>query len=220
MIQHVYESVLSSRVADRVVVATDDERIRDAVRSFGGRVYLTSTKHPSGTDRLAEVARKLRVHWIINVQGDLPFIEPETIRASLAAVTADASIPMGTAMTPIVRKQEFANTNVVKVVTDSQGFALYFSRSRIPYHRDRTTMPEKWGDRHVGIYVYRRDFLLRFSRLAPAPLEKAESLEQLRALYYGYRVRVASVHERSVEVDTPDDLRRAERYWRLHKTKD
>lgn len=221
MIQHVYESARKARGLDRVLVATDDRRIESAVRNFGGEVVMTSKEHVSGTDRLAEVARKIRADWVVNVQGDLPFIRSETIGRAVGPLRRDRSIAMGTARTPIYRHDEWLNPNVVKVVTDAKGFALYFSRAAIPFARangapSADSGERVWGHRHIGIYVYRRDFLLKFSRLRPAPLERTEGLEQLRALAYGHRIRVADVHEPSVEVDTPEDLAKAEAFFRQH----
>ncbi len=226
MVQHVYESTSKAAGLDRILVATDDRRIEKTVRDFGGEVVLTSKDHASGTDRLAEVARKIKADWVVNIQGDLPFIQSETISRTLKPLRRDRSIFMGTARTPIYQKEEWLNPNVVKVVTDEEGFALYFSRAPIPYPRDdrvsiqvprspaRSGGGRVWGFRHVGIYVYRRDFLLKFSRLSPTGLERAEGLEQLRALGHGYRIRVADVNEASVEVDTPEDLVTAEKYLR------
>ena len=226
LIQHVYESASRARGLDRVLVATDDRRILESVKNFGGEALLTSKSHASGTDRVAEVARRLEAEWVVNVQGDLPFVRPQTISRSLRALQRDRSIVMGTARTAIYHKEEWLNPNVVKVVTDAAGFALYFSRAPIPSLRDpagsangnraNPRFPEGriWGYRHVGIYVYRRDFLLRFSRLPATPLERTEGLEQLRALANGYRIRVADVEEPSVEVDTVEDLERAEAYLR------
>jgi len=224
MIQHVYESALRARVLDRVLVATDDRRVEETVRGFGGDVVMTSKNHQSGTDRLAEVARKIKADWIVNVQGDLPFIHPETIHRTVTPLRHKRSIPMGTASTPIYRQAEWLNPNVVKVVTDADGFALYFSRAPIPYRRHKMWQPRRrgtdgvgehvWGHRHIGLYVYRREFLLKFARLQPTVLEATESLEQLRALAYGHRIYVADVDERSVEVDTPEDLKKAETYFK------
>lgn len=224
MIQHVYESAVGANL-DRVLVATDDRRILRAVKAFGGEALLTSRKHATGTDRLAEVAEDLNARWIVNVQGDLPFIRPDTIRRSLAPLMSDARILIGTASTPIIGRREFANPNVVKVVTDGRGFASYFSRAPIPYHRAGRPVAEgkcslHWGKRHLGIYVYQRDFLLEFTRLEPAPLESIEGLEQLRALHHGFRIKVVDVDEPSVEVDTPGDLERAQRYWARLQAKD
>ena len=221
MIQHVYESASKAKVLDRVLVATDDRRIVEVVKGFGGEVVMTSKDHASGTDRLAEVARKIKADWVVNVQGDLPFIRPETITRAVRPMRRNRSIPMGTVSTPIYDEEEWRNPNTVKVLTDHAGYALYFSRSPIPYARndkvdlDGNSPNSKlrlWGHRHLGLYVYRREFLLKLARLRPTALEQIESLEQLRALAYGYRIYVAEVDERSVEVDTPEDLQRAERY--------
>ena len=215
MIQHVYENTRKTPGLSRVIVATDDARIVKTVGDFGGEVVLTSKKHASGTDRVAEVARKLKAEWVINVQGDLPFVRPQTILNSLRPLTRDRSIPMGTARTPIFQEEEWLNPNVVKVVTDARGFALYFSRAPIPHTRRAAN--GIWGYRHVGVYVYRREFLLKFSRMRPTLLERTEGLEQLRALSNGYRIRVADVDEPSVEVDTPEDLERAEAYLKTRQ---
>ena len=219
MIQHVYENTSRTPGLDRVIVATDDRRIFATAKNFGAEAMMTSAKHLSGTDRLAEVAKKIRAQWMINVQGDLPFIRPQTILRTLTPLKRNRSIPMGTARTPIVERAEWLNPNVVKVVTDRQGFALYFSRAPIPYTRDDgipagNGTSKVLGYRHVGIYVYRRDFLLKFAAMRPTALEQSEKLEQLRALSNGYRIRVADVEEPAVEVDTPDDLQKAEAYLR------
>ena len=222
MIQHVYESASKARELDRVLVATDDRRIEKAVKSFGGEVMMTAKRHRSGTDRLAEVAHKIRADWLVNVQGDLPFIHADTIAQAVLPMRRDRTIPMATVCTPIYDESEWRNPNVVKVLTDHAGFALYFSRAPIPFVRNgvidprgRKTARTKrhlFGYRHLGLYVYRRDFLLKFARLQPTELERIESLEQLRALQNGYRIYVAEVDERSIEVDTLADLKKAERY--------
>jgi 3-deoxy-manno-octulosonate cytidylyltransferase (CMP-KDO synthetase) len=223
MIQLVYENAVKARVLDRVIVATDDRRIEGAVRRFGGEVMMTSKRHRSGTDRLAEVARKLKADWLVNVQGDLPFIRSGTITRAVSPLRRARSIPMGTVCAPIYDEAEWRNPNIVKVIKDARGFALYFSRAPIPYPRSSGTSPQRagvktlWGFRHLGLYVYRRDFLLTFARLRPTALEQKESLEQLRALYYGYRIFVAEVDDRTVEVDTPADLTRAQRHLRRLK---
>jgi 3-deoxy-manno-octulosonate cytidylyltransferase (CMP-KDO synthetase) len=221
MIQHVYESAAKARVLNRVVVATDDRRIMETVRGFGGEAMMTSKHHASGTDRLAEVARKIKTDWVVNVQGDLPFIKTETITRAVRPMQRDRSISMGTVCTVIDDEDEWRNPNIVKVIKDAKGFAIYFSRAAIPYPRNdvsrrrqgRSESKKKvWGYRHLGLYVYRRDFLLRFARLRPTLLEQTESLEQLRALEYGHRIYVADVEDRSVEVDTAEDLIKAENY--------
>lgn len=227
MIQHVYESTSKAKGLDRVLVATDDRRIEETVRGFGGEVLMTSKHHASGTDRLAEVARKIKADWFVNVQGDLPFIRSDTITRAVRPMRRDRSIPMGTIGTPIFDEVQWRDPNIVKVLTDRKGFALYFSRSPIPYVRNDTVDPSGnrvmrgskrrlWGSRHIGLYVYRRDFLLKFARLRPTALEQIESLEQLRALAYGHRIFVAAADEWSVEVDTPEDLAKAENYLKHH----
>ena len=223
MIQHVYESTSKAPGLERVLVATDDRRIEQTVKSFGGEVMMTSRRHTSGTDRLAEVARKIKADWLVNVQGDLPFVHAETIARAVGPMRRNPAVPMGTVCTPIYDAEEWRNPNIVKVLTDRAGFALYFSRAPIPYVRQGTLQPfgtqkrvragrRLWGYRHLGLYVYKRDFLLRFARLRPTALERLESLEQLRALENGYRIYVAEVDERSIEVDTPADLKKAARY--------
>lgn len=216
MIQHVYENAARARTLDRVIVATDDRRVAAVVRGFGGEAVMTSKRHQSGSDRLAEVARSLKTDWLVNVQGDLPFVAPETITRALRPLRRDRSIPMGTVCSPIYEEKEWRNPNTVKVIRDAKGFAIYFSRATIPYPRNSNGAGNKkvWGLRHLGLYVYRREFLLKFAGLRPTVLEQIESLEQLRALYYGYPIMVADVDERSVEVDTPADLDRAQRYYK------
>lgn len=208
MIQRVYERAAQARGVERVLVATDDTRIRDAVRGFGGDVAMTGREHRTGTDRIAEVARTLDAEVVVNVQGDLPLLDPAIVGAALAPMLADAGLPMATISTPITSREDFANPNVVKVVTDRDGYALYFSRSPLPCHRDGAPSGAL-GHKHIGLYVYRRDFLLSFAQLTPTPLEQAEQLEQLRALEWGFRIKVTAVEAASIEVDTPRDLERA-----------
>ena len=223
MIQHVYEHACTARELDRVLVATDDRRIEQAVKSFGGEVIMTSKNHASGTDRLAEVARKVKAEWLVNIQGDLPFIRGETIGRAVRPLRRRRKIPMGTVCTPIYDVEEWRNPNVVKVVSNRAGFALYFSRAPIPFVRNSGLDPggkiardssrrRLWGYRHLGLYVYRREFLLKFALLRRTVLEQIESLEQLRALENGLPIYVVEVDESSIEVDTPEDLRKAELY--------
>jgi 3-deoxy-manno-octulosonate cytidylyltransferase (CMP-KDO synthetase) len=208
MIQHVYERTRAVDLVDRVLVATDDARIAAAVRDFGGDVVMTSPEHQSGTDRIAAAARDLDADVVVNVQGDLPFLESDMVRATVALMRSDSGLPMATVKAPIGDAQEMENPNVVKVVTDREGYALYFSRSPLPYWRD-VADGGVLGYKHIGLYAYRRDFLLRFARLAPTPLERAEKLEQLRALEWGFRIKVAETTGAGIEVDTPQDLERA-----------
>ena len=200
LIEHVYRRVEQAGLVERILVATDDERIAQAVRRFGGNVIMTRTDHQSGTDRLAEVAAGLPADaLIVNVQGDEPMIEPGIIdRAVAAARTGDAEVV--TLRTPLVDPAALADPNRVKVVVNRDGLALYFSRSPIP--SSGTTFL------HVGLYVYRADFLKRFSRLERTPLEIAERLEQLRALEHGFRIRVVEVESASYGIDTAADLER------------
>ncbi|OHB25560.1 MAG: 3-deoxy-manno-octulosonate cytidylyltransferase [Desulfuromonadaceae bacterium GWC2_58_13] len=212
MIQWVYQRTLESTRVDRVVVATDDERIFDAVKAFGGEVQMTRPDHPTGTDRLAEVAQRIDTDIVVNVQGDEPLIDPRMIDLAVAPLVADGSIPMGTLMTPVGSVEEFLNPNVVKVVVDRQGFALYFSRAPIPHPRDHAQhLAEHFHDlkayKHIGLYVYRKNFLLDYPKMLSTPLENTEKLEQLRALEHGYRIRVVETELVSQGVDTPADLR-------------
>ncbi|HET9216734.1 MAG TPA: 3-deoxy-manno-octulosonate cytidylyltransferase [Terriglobia bacterium] len=204
LIEHVYRRVEQAGLVERILVATDDERIAQAVRRFGGNVIMTRTDHESGTDRLAEVAAGLPPDaLIVNVQGDEPMIEPGIIdRAVAAARTGDAEIV--TLRTPLVDPAAIADPNRVKVVVNRDGLALYFSRSPIP--SSGTTFL------HLGLYVYRADFLKRFSRLERTPLEIAERLEQLRALEHGFRIRVVEVESASYGIDTAADLERFKRF--------
>jgi 3-deoxy-manno-octulosonate cytidylyltransferase (CMP-KDO synthetase) len=213
MIQWVCERSASCELVDRVIVATDDKRIARAVDSFGGDVVMTRSDHPTGTDRLAEVAAALDDELIVNVQGDEPLIDPAMIQAAVAPLLADGAIPMGTLKTPLTSMEEYLNPNVVKVVTDQQGFALYFSRTPIPYPRDfNDDLEQRWPElataKHIGLYVYRRDFLIKYPHLQATPLESQECLEQLRALEHGYRIRVAETDLVGQGVDTPEDLER------------
>ena len=206
MIQHVWERARKAGRPDEVLVATDHEQVYNTVKAFGGQVVMTSPRHPTGTDRLAEVAARLDdVDVIINVQGDEPLIAPEIID-QLAGVFYDApDLMMATLATPLA-EEEYNVPSAVKVVTDLAGNALYFSRSLIPF--PRAASPGLTFYKHIGIYAYRREFLLRFAVLPPTPLEKAESLEQLRALEHGYRIKVLKTDFQSIGVDTPEDLER------------
>jgi len=212
IIQHVYERACRASLLEKVLVATDDERIRQAVLAFGGEAVMTSPDHASGTDRIGEAVKSIDVDVVVNIQGDEPLIEPSAIDAVVEPLLTDRSIQMATLMRQISDPRDHENPNVVKVVTDKDGFALYFSRSTIPYSGGDRDSPV-YG--HVGIYAYRKDFLLHFIRLAPTPLEKIERLEQLRALENGFRIKVVKVeHYRGVGVDTPEDLEKARRLLR------
>ena len=204
MIEHVYRRAAMARLVDAVIVATDDERIERAVTAFGGIAQMTASHHASGTDRLAEVAADLPCGLIVNVQGDEPLIDPAAIDAVIAPMQHDPSIEMGTAARRVRDDAELATPHVVKVVTDINGFALYFSRAPIPHGRDATALAIARA--HLGLYVYRRDTLLRLARLPRTPLEDTEALEQLRALEHGIRIKVVETAYVSQGVDTADDL--------------
>lgn len=211
MVRRVYESATATGLFDEVIVATDDARIRDCIEAAGGRAQMTRAEHASGTDRVAEVAGGSGADIVVNIQGDLPFVSRALVAPLVGSMRADASIPMATIAVPIRDRQVWENPNVVKVVTDENGFALYFSRAPIPARREAEGGPEL-GLQHVGIYGYRRDFLLRFTSWPPSPLERAERLEQLRALERGVKIFVGRVSEAVVEVDTAEDLERANRF--------
>lgn len=204
MIQHVYERACQAQMPDEVIVATDNELVEKAVTAFGGKAVMTSPYHPSGTDRLAEVALMYPdVDVIVNVQGDEPMIPPEVIDNLAKAFEADAELNMAT-MKVVMDEADYDNPAAVKVVTDLNGYALYFSRSLMPYPRNKPDGYKVY--KHVGIYAYRRNFLLKYAALQPTPLEKAESLEQLRALENGYKIKVLESAFKGIGVDTPEDL--------------
>jgi 3-deoxy-manno-octulosonate cytidylyltransferase (CMP-KDO synthetase) len=215
MIEHVYRRAQAVRAIDAVIVATDDERIVRAVAGFGGIARMTRASHASGTDRVAEVVETLACDIVVNIQGDLPVIEPAMIEQAIAPLVHDPSIVMSTLRRELTDPRDVSNLNVVKVVVDGDGFALYFSRAPIPFHRDpdQSVSSERrirWY-KHIGLYVYRRDFLLRFARLAATPLERAESLEQLRAIEHGYRIKTVETIHDSIEIDTAEDLEKVRR---------
>ena len=208
MIEHVYRRASDARNA-AVVVATDDERVRDAVEAFGGRAIMTSERHPTGTDRLAEAVRYLPGNAsdvIVNVQADEPLIEPAMIDAAVEALTADPAAAIGTLRKAISDPADLANPHVVKVVVGLDGRALYFSRAGVPHTRDGQPAGPAW--RHVGLYAYRREALLALAGLPPTPLERSESLEQLRALEHGFIIRTNETAYDTIGVDTADDLAR------------
>jgi 3-deoxy-manno-octulosonate cytidylyltransferase (CMP-KDO synthetase) len=210
MIEHVYLRAAAARGIARVLVATDDERIAAAVRAFGGEAVMTRTDHASGTDRIAEVAASLTTDIIVNVQGDEPGLAPAAIERAAAPLVDDPSIVMATLSTRLDGEADLSNPHVVKVLVGEDGFALYFTRAAVPYRRDGGPLPDRVC-RHVGLYVYRRAFLLTLAALPRTPLERAESLEQLRALEHGFRIRVVPVPRAPAPVDTPEDLERARR---------
>lgn len=207
MIEHVYRRAARAAV-DAVIVATDDQRIVDAVEGFGGVACLTRADHATGTDRLAELAATLPCGVVVNVQGDEPFIDPAAIDALVAPLLADAALEMTTICRPFGPQEDPASPHLVKVVRDLRGHALYFSRAAIPFVRVAGAATPAV---HVGVYGYRRDTLLRLAALPPTPLERTESLEQLRALEHGIAIRVIESAYTSLSVDTPEDLAHARR---------
>jgi 3-deoxy-manno-octulosonate cytidylyltransferase (CMP-KDO synthetase) len=214
MIEHVYRRASEARTVTAVVVATDDERIARVVEGFGGVAVMTRADHPTGTDRLAEVAGLLACGIVVNVQGDEPLIDPAVIDAVTRPLIETPAIDLSTASRPLRSDEEFANPNVVKVVCDLAGRALYFSRAPIPFPRGAATTAPPAARAHLGLYAYRRDVLLRLAALPPVELEGVEGLEQLRALAHGIRIHVVETDHYSIGVDTPDDLARV-RQWLL-----
>ena len=224
MIQYVYEGVCQSKLIDEVIVATDDERISEVVKSFGGKAVMTSPTHFTGTDRVAEVAKKLKSEIIVNVQGDEPLIKGDIIDNAIRPLLTDDTLQLSTLMTRIEEVRDWLNPHIVKVVADQKNFALYFSRSPIPFPRDLqigrlesnpfgTNRPlPKRVFKHIGVYVFRRKFLLQFSKMKPTPLEKLEKLEQLRALENGHRIKVTPVDYEPLCVDTPEDIQKVEAF--------
>ena len=204
MVQWVYERAVKSKYLERVIVATDDVRIMRCVWNFGGEAMLTSKSAQSGTDRVAEVSKKMAADVVVNIQGDEPMISPQTIDRVIEPMRKDRRLLMSTAATPVKSGSGYKSPNTVKVVVDQQENALYFSRSPLPFYRT----PKKTDGylQHCGLYAYRKDFLLRFTKWKRTPLEIAESLEQLRALEHGIRIRVVKVPHVSIGVDTKEDL--------------
>lgn len=212
MVQRVYEQAKQSRLLHDVIVATDDERIATAVKAFGGKVMLTSSQIRSGSDRLAVIAEDVRGDIFVNIQGDEPLINPLMIDRAVQVVLDDAHAQIGTLAKKIESADDLHNPNVVKVVVDGGMFALLFSRSVIPHIREQSD-PRRWLEhhtfyKHIGLYVFRREALLTFARLPESPLERAEKLEQLRALEAGIKIKVALTEFESVPVDTEEDAQR------------
>jgi len=207
MVQWVYERAAKAKGIDAVYVATDDRRIQAAVESFGGKCLLTAPELPSGTDRVAAVADEVEGDIFLNVQGDEPLIEPATIEAGLALVTS-GKFPMASVMTRLNSAAELENRSVVKAIVDKDNRAIYFSRYPIPYSRIEppTSVEDYCPYRHLGLYVYKRDTLMKIRSLPPCPLEKGESLEQLRALFHGIPIGLAEAVSVSIGVDTQEDL--------------
>lgn len=213
LVLHAYQRACEASLVTEAVIATDDAKVVEALTPYGAQVVMTRPDHPSGTDRIAEVAEASDADIIVNVQGDEPLIDPATIDAAIRPLLESDGVPMATVRHRITDPQDVADPNVVKVVCDARGRALYFSRSPIPCVRDARDgdqrQPPYW--QHVGLYAYRRAFLLAYGQMAPTPLEKLEKLEQLRALENGYPIAVVETEYRSIGVDTPEDLERVRR---------
>lgn len=212
MVQRVYEQAKKSRLLDRVIVATDDARIEEAVHRFGGDVMRTSQEIASGTDRVAAVALHVTGDIFVNIQGDEPLIAPELIDQGVQLLLDDSSVPVGTLVKQISSREELVNPNIVKAVMNHDGYAMYFSRSVIPSVRGEAD-EGRWLAlhafyKHIGLYIYRREFLLQYAQLPVSLLEKAEKLEQLRILDAGYKIKVGVTNYNSISIDTPEDVAR------------
>ncbi|MCD6508267.1 3-deoxy-manno-octulosonate cytidylyltransferase [Candidatus Poribacteria bacterium] len=218
MVQHVYERSLRAQTIDLVIVATDDERIYEAVKGFGGEVVMTSPDCPTGTHRVAEVIGEMDCEIVLNIQGDEPLLESEMLDAIVQPLLDDPTIPVCTLVYRIRSEDFYRDPNVVKVVVDRSGFAMYFSRSPIPGNKSLSWDPDAPAFGHIGLYAYRKEALLWFVQAEPAPFERAEGLEQLRFLENGYRIRVIETDRPTIGVDTPADLERVIRRLSEGKT--
>ena len=207
IIQHVYERAKKAKRLDEILIATDDERVFKVAEKFGAKVVMTSKEHLTGTDRVSEAVKKLKAEIVINIQADAPLINPLMIDKVAEVLLDDSNLIMATLMKRIEKKGELCNPNIVKVVTDNQGFALYFSRSPIPYAKNNFI-----SYKHIGAYGYRRKFLLIFVQLSRSPLEKIENLEQLRALENGYKIKMIETDDDMIEIDTEEDLIMAKKF--------
>jgi 3-deoxy-manno-octulosonate cytidylyltransferase (CMP-KDO synthetase) len=210
LVVHTYERTMQAKCISKAVIATDDQKVVDALAPYDIEVIMTSPDHPSGTDRIAEVARTSTADIIVNVQGDEPMLDPETIDRAVEVMLKNPKLNMATAKHALTKREDILDPNDVKVVTDKNGMALYFSRSPIPHIRDITDQspdhPIYWL--HIGLYVFRRSFLLEYADMEPTELEGIEKLEQLRALENGHQIAVVETDFKSIGVDTPEDLER------------
>jgi len=217
MIQHVFERAKRAQTVHRVVVATDDERIVEAVRAFGGEAVMTRSDHRTGTERVAEVAAHEEGDVFVNVQGDEPLIDPVSIDTAVGALLEEPPAQIATVATPVRHAGDIMDPNVVKTVLDFDGYALYFSRAPIPWVRDTQTKVHVKYWKHLGLYVFQRDALLEYPTLPLGELERVEQLEQLRWMENGWRIRVAEVAHDAVSVDVPEDVARVERLLQVEK---
>lgn len=217
MIQHVWERAKQALVLDDLIIACDDERVARVARDFGAKVAMTSKGHASGTDRIIEVINPLDVKIVINIQGDEPLVHPMMIDAVARALIDDKKVSMATIMKKIEDPNLITDPNTVKVVVDRNNFALYFSRSPIPYHRENSEIKEPVYYKHMGLYGYTKDFLFTYKNLPPSKLEKIECLEQLRVLEEGFRIKVVETKHDTISVDVPQDLERVKEYLGTHR---
>ena len=218
MIEHVWRRCRQCRQLDDVLIACDDARVLNAANTFGAKAVMTDPAHPSGSDRIAQAVKDLDVDIVVNIQGDEPFIDPATVDSLVSALKNDAACQMGTVVQEIMDERDFTNPNVVKCVLDTDGYALYFSRAPIPYNRNAQKPTGLKLYKHLGLYAYRRAFLLQFTSWPKSVLENTEQLEQLRALEHGVRIKTVLTKAESVAVDTPDDLHIAEEFLRIKGT--
>jgi len=213
MIRHVWDKAVQCKELDEVLIACDHDDIFKAAKEFKARVVMTDPDHVSGSDRIAEAVKDLKVDIVVNIQGDEPFVDPGTIDALSALLKNDAKTMMGTVIKPITNDADFQNPHVVKCVVDDQGFAMYFSRSPIPYHRNKVIANATKNYKHLGLYAYRKEFLMQYKDWPKGVLESIEELEQLRVLEHGVRIKTTVTDHESIAVDTPQDLQKAQAWF-------
>lgn len=218
LIEHVWRQAKKSRVLEEILIACDDQRIWDAAKSFGAKVVMTDKDHKSGTDRIAQAAADISADVIVNIQGDEPLIDPAVIDNLAKALLDNTNVVMATVIKPISRPEDLDNPNIVKTVIDCENNALYFSRFPIPYNREKKPFSDAVYYKHLGIYAYRKDFLLKFKNLPVSYLEEIEKLEQLRVLSAGYKIKTIQTQHETLGVDTPQDLVLAERMLKEKST--
>lgn len=216
MIRHVWERARKAKLLDDLIIACDDPRVKAAAEKFGAKAVMTSKNHTCGSDRIREVVKSLKADIVVNIQGDEPLVSASMIDGMVSALCKDKASPMATVITPLSNEKDLENPNVVKVVIDKNDCALYFSRSVIPYNRDGAPTGKIGYYKHLGLYAYRKDFLMRFKNLPPSRLEKTEKLEQLRVLEAGYKIKTVKTRFDTIAVDTAEDLKRVEAFLK-HK---